>query len=91
MDRQRFPTGKILVHLAKHGAPLKGANNKFWAKSYGDSQMQEGDIVRITIQHQTSTSPRNRILDTVAEEWRVTEVSKTDGYFNEVMTYFERM
>ena len=85
-----FPTGKVLVHMARHGCPAPSGNRKFWAKSYGESQMSKGDIIRVTFQHETSTHPRNRILTTRTEEWVVTKVGEQSDMFGEVITYFER-
>ncbi len=88
---EAFPTGKVLVHMANYGCPAPGSKRKFWAKSYGNSQMKKGDIVRVMFQHETSTHPRNRILTTRTEEWVVTEVKgPADGsIYKDVITYYE--
>ena len=88
-----FPTGKILVHYARQGAMDHSPKQKFWAKSYGRSHLERGDIITISIGRETEGK-----IDAMwwkrppmTEKWLVTEVKGPGDLFNEYITYFERI
>ena len=85
-----YPTGKILVHQARNGRVDPSPKKKFWAKSYGESELFVGDVITITISRETDGPYVGRVFMT--ERWAVVEIKESDfRWGNEWITYFERL